>query len=302
MLVTRNGRARGTVGGGCVEADVIAQAIETMDIGTARFVKHTLNADVAGDIGLSCGGTVELFLEPIPATRSMTALLDAVATGIGRRERVVVCTAVGSSAVAKFARVGESGYSATDEPAPIDMASVWSANGRRAYVDETTGMFVELIPRQPRVVVFGAGHVGAQIARVAAGAGFWVVVADDREEFANTTRVPDAHELIVADFSDVLDRIRLDEDDYVVAATRGHSFDATVVQLTAASAARYVGMLGSKRKRAVIFKALEKAGLEPERLQRVRSPIGVEIGADDPAEIAVSVVAELIRTRRLGEP
>ena len=107
---------------------------------------------------------------------------------------------------------------------------------------------------------------------------------------------------MVADFSDVLNRIRLDEDDYVIAATRGHSYDATIVQLTAASPARYVGMLGSKRKRAVIFKALEKAGLDPTQLERVRSPIGVEIGADDPAEIAVSVVAELIRSRRLGEP
>lgn len=302
MLVTRDGRASGTVGGGCVESDVIAQAIETLNLGAPRFVKHTLNADVAGDIGLSCGGTVELFLEPIPATSSMIRLLDAVAAGIGQRERVAVCTALDAGVGVKFAYIGESTYTATDQPAPFDLASVWSASGSGTYVDQTTSMFVERIPRQPRVVVFGAGHVGAQIAKVAAGAGFHVVVVDDREEFANTARVPDAHEVIVADFSDVLNRIRLDEDDYVIAATRGHSYDATIVQLTAASPARYVGMLGSKRKRAVIFRVLEKAGLDPAQLKRVRSPIGVEIGADDPAEIAVSVVAELIRSRRLGEP
>jgi len=113
--------------------------------------------------------------------------------------------------------------------------------------------------------------------------------------------VPSASEIVVEDFRSVLDRMEFDEDDYVIAATRGHSFDAYIVERTAASGAGYVGMLGSQRKRAVIWRALEAAGVDPKVLKRVRSPIGVEIGADTPVEIAVSVVAELVRLRRLGE-
>jgi xanthine dehydrogenase accessory factor len=128
-----------------------------------------------------------------------------------------------------------------------------------------------------------------------------VTVVDDRAEFANPDRVPLANEIVVEDFRMVLDRLTFDEDDYVIAATRGHSFDAYVIERTAGSGAGYVGMLGSERKRAVIWRALEAAGVDSAALQRVRSPIGVEIGADTPAEIAVSVVAELVRHRRLGE-
>jgi len=142
--------------------------------------------------------------------------------------------------------------------------------------------------------------VGAALCDLAARAGFYVVVVDDRSEFANRDRLPLAHEIVVQDFRTALDRLAFDEDDYVIAATRGHSFDAYIVERTAASRAGYVGMLGSRRKRAVIFRALEAAGVPQQALARVRSPIGVDIGADTPAEIAVSVVAELIRLRRLG--
>jgi xanthine dehydrogenase accessory factor len=168
-------------------------------------------------------------------------------------------------------------------------------------VDERTGAFVEPIVRMPRLTIFGAGHVGAELAQLAVRAGFYVVVVDDRAEFANAGRVPAANEIVVDDFRKVLDRLVFDEDDYVIAATRGHSFDAYIIERTAASGAGYVGMLGSQRKRAVIWRALEAAGVPAEALQRVRSPIGVEIGADTPAEIAVSVVAELVRLRRLGQ-
>jgi xanthine dehydrogenase accessory factor len=153
----------------------------------------------------------------------------------------------------------------------------------------------------PRLTIFGAGHVGVELAQLAARAGFYVVVVDDRAEFANPERMPSANEIVVEDFRSVLDRLAFDEDDYVIAATRGHSYDAYIIERTAASGAGYVGMLGSERKRAVIWKSLEAAGVDPDALKRVRSPIGMEIGADTPAEIAVSVVAELVKLWRLGE-
>jgi xanthine dehydrogenase accessory factor len=147
-------------------------------------------------------------------------------------------------------------------------------------------------------VIFGAGHVGVEIAKVAHGVGFHVVVYDDREEFANPERIPWAHEVEVRDFRTLFDGLEFDADDYLLATTRGHNFDALIVEHIATSRARYVGMLGSKRKRAVIFRALKAVGVPEEALARVRTPIGLDIGADTPAEIAVSVVAELVQVRR----
>ena len=128
-----------------------------------------------------------------------------------------------------------------------------------------------------------------------------ILVVDDREDFANRERLPWAAAVIAQDFNAVLDSLTFDADDSVISATRGHAFDATIIERTAGSGAGYVGMLGSKRKLAVIRRALEAAGVAGEHLDRVRCPIGQDIGADTPAEIAVSVVAELIRVRRKGD-
>jgi xanthine dehydrogenase accessory factor len=296
MVVAADGRRWGTVGGGCTEADVTEQALRVAQSGDPTLVRHTLNADLAGDVGLSCGGTVELFLEPVVPTHEMAALYGAVAAAVEQRLAAVVLTALGwGEGPRKQAEIGDEIVSAGwDAPVRPRGAAVPPA----AAVDEAGGVFVEPIRRAPRVLIFGAGHVGRAIAQAAARVGFRVVVTDDRGEFASRERLPWAHEVIADDFRVVLDRLTLDEDDYVLATTRGHSMDAYIVERTAASPARYVGMLGSARKRAVIWRALEEAGVPRESLERVRVPIGEPIGADTPEEIAVSVVAELIRVRR----
>lgn len=300
LVVAEDGRRWGTVGGGCTEADVAEQALAAAQSGVPSFARHTLNADLAGDVGLSCGGTVELFLEPIVATPEMAALYGALAEAADRRMAGTVLTAVDwSGGPRKEARIGDElirvGAAFDLEPGPAVPSRA------AARVDEALGALIEPLERVPRVVIFGAGYVGRAIAKVAADAGFYVLITDDREEFADPDRLPWAHEVIADDFRAVLDRLSLDADDYVLATTRGHSYDAAIVERTATSAARYVGMLGSARKRAVIFEALERAGVPREALRRVRVPIGEAIGADTPAEIAVSVVAELIRVRRTGE-
>lgn len=299
MVVTADGRRWGTVGGGCTEADVTEQALTVARSGAPAFVRHTLNADLAGDVGLSCGGTVDFFVEPLVASDEMAALYELVARAIARREKAVVVTGIDWSAgPRKLAAVG-SELVTVGEGLSAEHAD--AAASRQAFVDEERGTFVEPVERSPRVIIFGAGYVGAEIAKLAAGVGFHVVVIDDRAEFANRDRVPWAHEVVVEDFRSFLERLTLDEADYVLATTRGHSFDAQIVEKTAGSRARYVGMLGSRRKRAVVFRALEDAGVPPTALGRVHVPIGEAIGADTPAEIAVSVVAELIKVRRLGE-
>ncbi len=303
MLVTKDGDRWGTVGGGCVEADIIEQALTTIETGLPTFVHHTLNADLAGDLGLSCGGTVELFLEPVTASSEMAHLCHAVSAGIQSRTPVTVLTKLDwSDGPAKAAMVGAEIVSVGRG---VEMSSGEVADyprtGGATLVDEARAMFIERFQRLPRVIIFGAGHVGVAIAKVAASAGFYVVVSDDREDFANEDNVPDAHEILVGDFNAVIDRLAIDEDDYILATTRGHSYDASIVERTAASRARYVGMLGSRRKKEIIWKALREAGVPSEHLERVRTPIGLDIGADTPGEIAVSVVAELIRRWRLPE-
>ncbi|HEY2824630.1 MAG TPA: XdhC/CoxI family protein [Gemmatimonadales bacterium] len=283
MLVSADGDRLGTVGGGCTEADVTAQALATWDTKTPCFVKHTLNADLAGDIGLSCGGTVELFVEPLLPSDELVQLCRGVADAIDRRVAGTVTTGLDwTNGPRKVATAGNKTW------------QVGSALGPRPSVRE----FVEKLPRLPRLLVFGAGHVGAEIARVASRCDFHVVVVDDRADFANAERLPWAHEVVAEDFRTVIDRLAIDADDYIIAATRGHGHDALIVERTAGSAATYVGMLGSKRKQSVIWKALERAGVPADRLARVKVPIGEDIGADTPAEIAVAVVAELIRLRR----
>ena len=276
MLVGPEGRLVGTVGGGCVEAEVIAAALASQRDGTPRLLTQHLNADLAGDLGLSCGGTVEIFVEPVLATPSYLAVLDQAAE-----------TAAG---IVRTATVWDGGAVKTFEA------------GRRAgepaaslSADRRT--MTELLTAPPRVIVFGAGHVGAAIARAAVAAGFRVVVVDDRPEFAAASRFGDGIAVVCAGVDEALAHA-LTPADAVVIATRGHRHDAVILSKVAASPAPYIGLLGSKRKKAVITKALRTAGVPQAALDRVKVPVGLDIGAVTAEEIAVSVVAELIAWRR----
>lgn len=280
MLIGPTERLSGTVGGGCVEADVLGAGIEAQRLGAPIIRTHHLNADLAGDLGLSCGGTVDIFVEPLAAAEGYVAALEAAAAA----EQGIVTTAV-SWATGPAKRFDPC------EPPPGAPAAALSPDGR---------LVVEHLTRSPRVIVFGAGHVGAAIARAAAAAGFRVSVMDDRAEFAAASRFPPEVSVRAVPVAEAFAGLDLGARDAVVIATRGHREDAVILERVAASAAGYVGLLGSRRKRAVLTRALTAAGIPPEALARVRVPVGLDIGAETPAEIAVSVVAELIAWRRGG--
>ena len=281
MLVGASGRLEGTVGGGCVEAEVIQAALDAQVVGRPRFIEQHLNADLAGDLGLSCGGTVEVFVEPIVAAPppAYLAALEAAATAVAG----VVTTSVDwSEGPAKtFAPL-----SATANP------------GAAALISPDRHFVIERFTLAPRVLVFGAGHVGAAIARAAATAGFRVTVVDDRSEFADPARFPSEVRVRVEDARVALAGFGAGPGDAVVVATRGHRHDATILDQVARLPVGYIGLLGSRRKRAVIIRGLAAAGGPVEALARVRVPVGVAIGAITPEEIAVSVTAELIAWRR----
>lgn len=223
MLVRADGTFLGTVGGGCLEAEVLEAALAAIGDELPRTLAFALNERDYPDSGLLCGGRLEIFVEPIV---------------------------------------------------------------------------------EPRLVLFGGGHVSAAIARLARGIGFHVTVADDRAEFADSVRHPDAHETRCAPFADLARAIAPAAGHYLIACTRGHDQDGEVLQALhgAGCRPRYLGMIGSRAKKVQLFEKLRAAGVDSAFLAQVQTPMGLPIGARSHEEIAVSVAAELILVRRGAEP
>lgn len=159
-------------------------------------------------------------------------------------------------------------------------------------------LILEPIAGNPSLLVFGGGHVSRQVCRIAAIAGFRVTVIDDREIYATRTRFPEAAEIIVSEFSDSLEKITIKPSTFIVIVTRGHREDEAILERVLATHAKYVGMIGSKKKVLATYEHLVERGISAESLKRVHAPMGLEIGAATPEEIGVSIVAELVAVRR----
>ncbi len=218
MLVRDDGSIAGTIGGGCVEAEVWQAAREVMQVEKPRTLTFNLNSDPRYNTGLVCGGTLEIFVEPV------------------------------------------------------------------------------LPPSE--LFIFGAGHVAHYLYQVAQVAGFEITVVDDRDSYASRERFPQAREVIADDIDAVLAKLQPSPSSFLVIVTRGHRDDMRVLQWAVGTPARYIGMIGSKRKVLTVYKELEQEGVQRELLERVHAPIGLDIGAVTPEEIAVAIVAEMIAVRR----
>jgi xanthine dehydrogenase accessory factor len=221
MLVRDDGSSLGTIGGGCVEADVWQAAREVMESEKPRTLTFNLNQNPGNETGLICGGTLDVFIEPIRALVSL--------------------------------------------------------------------------------YIFGAGHISVSLYEIAKSCGFEITVVDDREAYANRERFPAAKEILAEDFEKAMSGINPNEATYIVIVTRGHRDDMRILRWAVQTRAKYVGMIGSKRKVIGIFRELTREGLAPELFERVHAPIGLDIGAVPPEEIAVAIVAELIALRRNAE-
>jgi xanthine dehydrogenase accessory factor len=219
--VREDGSMIGTIGGGCVEAEVWNAAREVMETEKPRHLSFNLGQDAAYDNGLICGGQLDVFVEPV-------------------------------------------------------------------------------LP-QPGAFVFGAGHISKSISKVASLAGFSTTIVDNREAFANRERFPEAADIYAEEYEEVFLKLPVNETSYIVIVTRGHRDDMRVLRWAVTTTARYIAMIGSKRKVINVIKELQKEGIVPENFERVFAPMGLEIGAVSPEEIAVSVVAEMIAVRRNAE-
>ncbi len=281
MLVTAGGARLGTVGGGCLEAEIMERALDVIERRVPALSSHTLNAELAGDYGLTCGGTADMFIEPVYPDPVLAAVYAEASAIVARGERAVLTTALDWS----------------DGPRKGIALSRDTGAEIPSFED---GVLVEPITGKPRLVVFGAGHVGARIAEAATFAGWRVTVLDDRADFADSARLPFAERVVVCAFHDVSSAVALDADSYAVIATRGHQHDVVLAGQLAPLQLRYLGMLGSRRKVALTAKALRDWGVGDDAIARMHAPVGLSIGADTPEEIAVSVVAEMIAVRRAG--
>ena len=335
MLVAGDGRVIGTIGGGCLEAEIINSGREVLESGHPHLTEYTMTEEQAGESGLNCGGTVRIYTERIEGDAGRRVYAEVVQAKEGREPCVLAtilartAPAAGAGARALFRRDGRHpegrgteafGNRILDELVGAQVADVLiaeqavvarfdrAAAGLDADQAAALGLepeatevevFLEPYVPPPVLYVFGGGHVGAQICRLAKNVGFHVVVVDDRPAFANSERHPTADEcLVAADIPELFETLPLDEQSYIVAASRGHQLDEVVVREAIGRPARYIGMLGSERKKMIMWKRIEAGGGSRDRLDAVCAPIGLNIGADNPEEIAVSVVAELIDVRR----
>jgi len=221
MLVRDDGSIFGTIGGGCVEADVWQAAREVMEREKPRTLTFNLNQDPKYDTGLVCGGTLDIFIEPV-------------------------------------------------------------------------------LP-QAMLYIFGAGHVAHALYSTSQAAGFDTIIVDDRELYANRQRFPEAREVIAEAFDQAMARLSPTDSEFVVIVTRGHRDDMRVLRWAVQTPARYIGMIGSKRKTVTLFRELQQEGLAANLFDRVYAPVGLDIGAVTPEEIAISITAQLIAIRRRVE-
>jgi xanthine dehydrogenase accessory factor len=325
MLVGEDGTMVGTVGGGCLEADVWAEAQRVIKKDISKIAAFILTEQHAGESGLNCGGKVEIFIEPVVPQR-LNEVFEEIARIRAAGEKGAIATVISSRippAMKEKSKlvlradgtvvggIGDGGFiedyvrQRAEEVMREDYLTVLQfelgeEEAQRWGLDsgETLDVFVEPIVAIPTLYLFGGGHVSLQIAKIAKMVGFKLVVIDDRPAFANQERFPMADETRVEDLYTVFERLKIDDQSYIVAVTRGHQHDEPVIEQAIRTNARYIGMIGSKRKISRMWKKLIERGADPKRLAEVHAPIGLEIGADTPEEIAVSVVAQLIQVRR----
>lgn len=321
MFVTADGRSEGTIGGGLAEAMAQRLGQELLagkDGAHAELLDVDMSSSKPSDMDMICGGSLETYVEVLEPEPEIVAVFTACADAIRQGRTALFATRLpGGKArpthcVLDPAAPEQDGTCDGRLPDQADASTILDASRNGTWIvtapaADGARWFVETLSPPDTVYLFGAGHVAQATAVVAAQADFRVAVLDDRPEFANRERYPDAHRIIVLDSfegifqSPELARDRIAENSYLVIVTRGHSHDGLVLRQALATGAGYVGMIGSSSKRETIYQAMREDGYTDADLARVHSPIGLSIGAQTPGEIAVSIVAELVQHRRQGD-
>jgi xanthine dehydrogenase accessory factor len=305
LASAKNSETMGTVGGGLTEAQIIKMAVSMLSAPDSQVFRFDFGGTQEDEKGI-CGGSAEFLVETFDK-RSLS-LFEKLSTAIASGEKGVLISIISprkppekiflkdtdqidATTIIEFSQeviTSIKGLAAKEQPAKI-----LSGDGFE--------VFVETVAKQPPLIIFGAGHLSTHISRYAKSLNFTVTVCDDREQYANKERFPDADHIIVENFERAFDRIHIDSNSYIVIVARGHKYDEMILEQALMTNAKYIGMIGSKRKTLTILKRLNERGIPDQTLNRVYSPIGISIGAVTPEEIALSIVSELVKIRRIGD-
>ena len=303
MFVGEDGKTYGTIGGGSLEFNAFNEAMDHME-DKPRVVNLKTDSEML-DKSI-CSGNVDVFLEPVVKE------YEEVYSHLNHMEKIsahgIIVTQFNNGKFLKmiieknddifdFKTAGKTfGFDISEEAKKMFQEHL---NGSDLYIHE--GVLVEVFNPSPSLYIFGAGHISQFIAKIAKIVGFHVVVIDDRAEFANRNKFPDADEILVEPITDVFNILKFTGKEFVTIVTRGHQFDIDVLKETLKRDTKYVGMLGSKQKVKMVFEYLKECGFSDNDISKVHSPIGLSINAETPQEIAVSILAEIVKVRRENE-
>ena len=311
-LIKGDGTSLGSIGGGCVEAEVWQKAQKVMEEAKGEILHFDLTSEQLAEGGLICGGNIDIFLEPL--NEDFLNVYQEVSRIKQKGGSAILATLVsvdgdfpkgeGSKALIK-----PSGEKVGSLLGGVELEKKILREGEALlkekkpkvlvfrHEDRKMEVLLEPVFSEPTIYIFGGGHISEQLAPLAKKVHFKVVVVDDREMFANRERFPEADEVIVSEFEKCFDQLNIDDSSYIVIVTRGHLYDGFVLEQAVKTNARYIGMIGSKKKIKTLYEILVKKGVSKETLNRVHAPIGLDINSETPEEIAVSIVAQLIKTR-----
>ena len=300
MAVFSDGVCFGTIGGGAVEYEAQKLAKDYLLEKKSGIRDFFLHPNEAADLGMICGGDVTVYFQYLAPSERLTGFLSHVADLCRSGEELWLVTAIDE-------KKGWSMGTADEKSLILDWHGDFSMPapgsgllGPRCELEAVGGLYLFAQPLRisGHVYVFGAGHVALQLAPFLDMVFFPFTVVDDSSEFANGERFPLAREIVISDFGRAFDEIQVDADDYIVILTRGHAFDYAVLAQALKTRARYIGMIGSRKKNDAVFqKLILEDGFSVTDLRRVHAPIGLPIGGETPEEIALSIAAQLVQAR-----
>ena len=313
LLVRKDGSGVGTLGGGCVEGDIWFAAKELLKRGgDTEYREYELNEDLAAEDGLVCGGTMFFQIDPVYSPEQYLSFASEIDEAYRGGASVALASVIragrGSAPAGAKLMIRDSGETqGTLGSAALDADAASRAlglmpHGRNEYVSHESGAeyFIEAYTTPPQLVVCGGGHVSKAIAPLAKTVGFRVFITDDREEFANAERFPEADILMPLNPEEALPKLPVNANTFIVVATRGHRYDNVALEAAARTPAKYVGLMGSRRKTILIYEDLLRSGVPLDRVREIRSPVGLDVRARTPEEIAVSIMAEVLMFRLGG--
>ncbi|HEY4310419.1 MAG TPA: XdhC family protein [Pirellulales bacterium] len=309
MLVFADGSQAGTLGGGCVEAEVKRRALAVLEQGEPELCSFQLDNDYGWDDGLICGGRMLILVEPLRSLSEaayFARLQEQLERGSGCVEAIVFDAEKSGLPAPTCYLASDAGqllssrHTGDTAPLPGVVRDVIAESAARHRPQAISGVAYLTHRARCRLLIVGGGHVGQAVANIAADLDFDVWVLDDRAEYVARGRFPRADRLILGNIGESLSQLEITPDTFALIVTRGHNHDEEALYHLVDRGARYVGMIGSRRKIRLIFDDLVAQGVSPEALAKVFAPVGIEIGSQTVAEIAVSILAELVAHRNCG--